>query len=298
MRIFRRIMLGSGGIDIDALPDTQKLYYKATAKVVPESNSLGVPIITNKWNSTTGEGIIVCSSDITTINNYAFKEKSALTSITIPDRVTKIENSVFYGCGNLTNITIPESVTSIGDSAFYYCSKLTSVDLGNGVTSIGDYAFEGSHSLTEITIPEGVTSIGYNAFNYCLKLTSVYCKPTTPPAGNPYMFSNTASRLKIYVPMNSVDAYKAAQYWGDYADAIQSYEIQQVTINLSDESKTYDYDRGMTWEEWVNSDYNTAGIVIERDYIMFNEGFVSSNDGFVRTYDTIVSGSYFVSYVE
>lgn len=72
----------------------------------------------------------------------------------------------------------------------------------------------------------------------------------------------------------------------------------QFTFHDGETAKTYYYDESMTWEEWVNSNYNTEGIVIERDYIMFNEGFVSSNDGFVRTYDTIVRGSYFVSYVE
>lgn len=72
----------------------------------------------------------------------------------------------------------------------------------------------------------------------------------------------------------------------------------QFTINNGETAYTYYYEEGMTWEEWVNSNYNIIGIVIERDYIRMNEGFVSSNDGVVRTYDTIVSGSYFVSYVD
>ena len=30
----------------------------------------------------------------------------------------------------------------------------------------------------------------------------------------------------IYVPTESVDAYKAASYWSDYADYIEPYEFE------------------------------------------------------------------------
>lgn len=78
--------------------------------------------------------------------------------------------------------------------------------------------------------------------------------------------------------------------------SIESLPIALTTFTIS--GMTCQAAPNMTWEEWVNSNYNIVGIVIERDYIMMNEGFVSSNDGFVRTYDTIVSVPYFVSYVE
>ena len=36
---------------------------------------------------------------------------------------------------------------------------------------------------------------------------------------------NNASDLKIYVPTASVDAYKAAAYWRDYASSIVGYDF-------------------------------------------------------------------------
>ena len=30
---------------------------------------------------------------------------------------------------------------------------------------------------------------------------------------------------KIYVPSNSVEAYKSAEYWSDYADYIEGYDF-------------------------------------------------------------------------
>lgn len=39
------------------------------------------------------------------------------------------------------------------------------------------------------------------------------------------MFYANASGCKIYVPTESVDAYKAADYWCDYADYIEPYQF-------------------------------------------------------------------------
>ena len=81
------------------------------------------------------------------------------------------------------------------------------------------------YGLTEYSIPEGVTSIGDEAFVYCPSLAEVYCKPTTPPMGGDYMFENNASGRKIYVSAESVEAYKTAVGWSDYADAIVGYNF-------------------------------------------------------------------------
>jgi hypothetical protein len=69
----------------------------------------------------TGELIIPNTIDgipVTSIGDYAFRECTGLTSITIPDSVTSIGNSGFEDCTSLTSITIPNSVTSIGNEAF------------------------------------------------------------------------------------------------------------------------------------------------------------------------------------
>ena len=39
------------------------------------------------------------------------------------------------------------------------------------------------------------------------------------------MFDGNASNRKIYVPMESVEAYKSAEYWKNYADAIVGYDF-------------------------------------------------------------------------
>jgi len=107
------------------------------------------------------------------IGDWAFADKTTLTSMTIPNSVTNIGVSAFSACFGLTSITIPNSVKNIGDSAFYYCYALTRVVIPNSVTSIGNAAFYLCTGLTNVTIGNGVTSIGTSAFRDCISLTSV-----------------------------------------------------------------------------------------------------------------------------
>ena len=186
-------------------------------------------------------------NSVTSIGEYAFYKCKSLTSVTIPDSVTSIGNSAFYGCtGELmvncnipsasefkygafygtkfTKVTIGNSVTLIGDYAFRDCTALTSVTIPDSVTSIGSGAFSGCTALTSVTIPNSVTSIGEGAFYKCTSLTSVYCKPITPPSLGRSAFSG-ANITKIYVPRNSVEAYKAEYRWSVYASYIEGYDF-------------------------------------------------------------------------
>ena len=200
------------------------------------------------FNGCTSIRSVVIPEGVTSIGGWAFSGCSSLTSITIPDSVTSIGDGVFANCSNLTSITIPEGVISIGEYAFYDCSSLTSINIPESVVVIGNDAFSDCSSLTSITIPEGVTSIGQRAFSRCSSLTSiiipegvtsigedafyecssledVYCKAITPPVAGDQVFSINASGRKIYVPMESVGAYKSADGWADYADSIVGYAL-------------------------------------------------------------------------
>jgi hypothetical protein len=134
-------------------------------------------------------------------------------------------STAVYCRPNATTVTIPDSVTEIGCAAFLGCVTLTSVTIPEGVTEIGSQAFSVCTSLTSVTIPASVTSVSYLAFAYCSSLKEVYCKPTTPPTGDDLMFYDNASGRKIYVPTESVDAYKSAECWSDYADYIEGYDF-------------------------------------------------------------------------
>lgn len=110
---------------------------------------------------------------VTRIEEYAFQECLALTSITIPNSVTSIGKWAFSYCSALTSVEIPLAVKSIEEGTFSGCTGLTSLSIPNSVTSIGDYAFTKCSNLTSITIPNSVTSIGASAFSQCTGLINI-----------------------------------------------------------------------------------------------------------------------------
>ena len=203
---------------------------------------------------------VTIPDSVTTIGGGAFYGCDSLTSVTIPDSVTTIGNAAFSSCDSLaefkgkfaenngriwvvdgtlvtfapaglTEYAIPDSVTTIGGEAFSSCDSLTSVTIPDSVTTIGYEAFYRCDSLTSVTIGDNVTTIGNSAFCYCSSLTSVYCKATTPPAlGNTCVFDYYDSGRKIYVPTESVEAYKSAKYWSNYADAIVGYDFENDKV--------------------------------------------------------------------
>ena len=162
---------------------------------------------------------------VTTIGAWVFGQCDSLTSVNIGDSVKTIGHDAFYDCDSLTSVTIPDSVTTIGNSAFWNCTSLTSVNIPDSVTTIGDVAFKYCGRMTSVTIGDSVKTIGYDAFVGCTSLTSVYCKATTPPASGAWVFDDNGSGRKIYVPTESVEAYKSAYGWKNYASAIVGYNF-------------------------------------------------------------------------
>ena len=168
---------------------------------------------------------------VTSIRDYAFRECSSLTSVTIPNSVICIGAATFRDCSSLTSVTIGNSVTSIGEWAFKDCYDLTSITInsdaivnkaysssynlsdifgsqvtkyiiGDNVKGIGDYAFAYCFSLTSMTIGNSVTSIGEWAFRSCSPLTSITIPNSVTSIGR-YAFVRCSSLSSITIP-NSV----------------------------------------------------------------------------------------------
>ena len=200
---------------------------------------------------------ITLPNTLTSIDNQAFAS-CKLTTITIPNSVTTIGPNVFYNCSSLTSVTISDNIESIDNSLFYMCKKLAEINgalassdkrclvykgkiiafapaglteytIPEGITAIGVQAFAQS-SLKKVTISESVTSIETSAFNFATSLSEVYCKSTTPPTLGTSAFDTNAPSRKIYVPAESVDAYKAAANWSAYASAIVGYDFENGVV--------------------------------------------------------------------
>ena len=77
------------------------------------------------------------------IGDNAFKNFTALTSVTLPDNLTVIGESAFAGCKKLESVSIPKTVKTIEANAFSGCTKLAKVTFeGTDITTIAKNAFK------------------------------------------------------------------------------------------------------------------------------------------------------------
>lgn len=114
------------------------------------------------------------SSDLTHIEDSAFRMFSKLRQVMIPGSVKSIGNEVFADCKSLREIFLPDSIEWIGCEAFAGCSALTTVHLPYGITEIDCDTFLNCSSLREIFLPPSVERIGDGAFAGCENLEAVY----------------------------------------------------------------------------------------------------------------------------
>lgn len=153
---------------------TNTFYFDPTTGTITKYvESDTVVVIPSKINGVTVE----------TIGHAAF-EKSAVTSVTIPDSVTAILDRAFANCFQLTNISIPNSVTSIGFSAFEHCTSLKSITLPSSLRNISMFLFHNCSQLTTIQIPDSVLSIQDYAFGNCISLETIHIPVSVTSIGN------------------------------------------------------------------------------------------------------------------
>lgn len=132
---------------------------------------------------------------VETIGHAAF-ERSAVTSVTIPDSVTAILDGAFANCFQLTNISIPNSVTSIGLSAFDGCTSLKSITLPSSLRNISMFLFHNCSQLTTIQIPDSVPSIQDYAFGNCTSLETIHI-PVSVTSIGVYAFNGCPSSMTV-----------------------------------------------------------------------------------------------------
>jgi hypothetical protein len=166
---------------------------------------------------------------VTTFGENIFAYCSKLKYAKIPESMTTLPYGLFNRCGSLLRvnseedgvINVPPNVTYIGRFCFMNCKSFTTVNLPDTLEEVDQQSFYSATSLTHIVFPESMKKIGYESFAYCSSLVSVTCLSTTPPElAYKNIFYGNASGRKFYVPAESLQAYKTARYWSNYASDI------------------------------------------------------------------------------
>ena len=186
---------------------------------------------------------LIIPNSVQTIGEYAFQMCSGFTgSLTIGNSVQTIEEMAFSFCSGFTgDLIIPNSVQTIGVGAFDYCSGFTgALTIGNNVETIGEGAFLSCTRFTgPLTIGNSVKTIGYHAFSSC-DFEYVQSLAIIPPqcvyhGGNKSVFSNYSYSKPLYVPAQSIDAYKQATEWEKFysINPIEN-KVTAITLNKTD----------------------------------------------------------------
>lgn len=174
-------------------------------------------------------------SEITLLQNT----KDGLRTAIMEKGVTVYDSDLFS--------TYPTRISQIsmtpGDKDTLFRSILernvTELEIPEGAKYIAADRFRDITTLTSLTIPSTVTYIDKSAFYNCSSLQSITVNATTPPTliysdtvGSEHWPLDSTNNCPIYVPAESVDAYKNA--WPAYADRIQA--IKKYFVKLTDTS--------------------------------------------------------------
>ena len=113
-------------------------------------------------------------------------------------------------------VRVQKGVKTINDDAFFSCVDITTVELPNSVETVGKYTFDECKAMETLIIGNGLKNTGMYAFSIA-GLKTVVCMAVTPPAlgGNAFYDTKTKNAI-LYVPDESVNAYKEADQWEDF----------------------------------------------------------------------------------
>ena len=190
-------------------------------------------------------------------NGGEFKGIRNLTKIEGLQDVKEAPYQSFMGCSNLVSLDFSENLTKIGGStAFGGCPKLETIGsfesisgvIGNTVfqnsgikgeiylphvTYIDQHAFEGCTNLEGVTLGKYIADLRYYCFAGCTSLKYIKILNPIPPqlGNNDTEFINT-NNCPIYVPKESVHAYKTTGHWAYWANRIQPMPKKKITPDI------------------------------------------------------------------
>ena len=151
-------------------------------------------------NFTYAESLTIADS-CTLFGIYACKGDTSLVTAKISAGTTAIEQSAFQDCSALTTINFPTTLTSIGNSAFESCVSLESVDLSScAIDTLGQRCFASCTALKSVSFPpEGILQIPIEGFAGCKTLDDIVI-PNTVTHILKGAFSTCTSLSHIVIP--------------------------------------------------------------------------------------------------
>ena len=179
------------------------------------SNISNTTLSANAFNGCYNLKKITLPNSLYAIEYMAFADCKSLASIELPEMLEHIGASAFENCRSLSSLVFNNNgmLKTIGNWAFYNCHNLQNITIPKGVTEIGDAAFYGCTYLEDLNLPASLQTIGENTFSFCTKIKKMVVDAFTPPSIYAKTFFEVNRQTPVYVPDESVEAYKNDTYW-------------------------------------------------------------------------------------
>lgn len=167
--------------------------------------------------------------NVKSLGNEAFR-KCGATSVLLPNNLSFMDQRTFYLCPNLQEVKTYGQITvnnpngAMKESCFQGCPEIIIFEIPQNMRSIAQGQLAGNNKIESIIIPANINYIAFSAFNNT-GIKTVTVLPATPPAVGLaagvawYGFPDNVT--SIMVPTGTVDSYKAASGWKEFANKIQ-----------------------------------------------------------------------------
>lgn len=218
-------------IDAEAFYNCSKLEYIYSKLSTPDNMTVIVDGCLRWVSKHYPAGDYKIPEGVKTIGQFAIGYPNNVITVTIPESVDTFANYIFVGANNISAFYGKYTVDNrhvIKDDILYGAAVhgSTEYEIPEGVKGVAYKIFHFC-TFTKATLPASLESVSRDMFRNCDKLREVYCKAIVPPAyGADYdIFAGCAKIPTIYVPRASVEAYKTATGWSQYADKIVGYDF-------------------------------------------------------------------------
>ena len=215
---------------------------------VRKITNLGSISSVSGFSSNTNLESVILPETVTTIEQKAFNNCTSLTTINIPESVTTIGWRTFNNCTSLVidELYLP-NLQSLDTQSFNNVSRISRITSLGQITTLPNFCFR-SVSCNSIILPNTLLTLDQSSLPLCSTIvlpasvtnigecirgntviTNFICKAIVPPVVARNNWTETNALQAIYVPDNSVEAYKTATNWSTKASII--YGISDIITN-------------------------------------------------------------------
>ena len=242
----RSVIIGKGCSYVSPNDFYSKMQHLTELKVSPDN-----PTYTSHGNCIIKDHTVVVGisnsilpsdGSITKIGGEAFRPAYSIVDFTVPSSITVCDVAAFSSPAGPQKVYIEDLSAwcriefRLGNASTYNSNplihnaelylnneKVTSLIIPADISEVSSATFINCKSITSITLHENITKIGLSAFAGCTNVTAITSLAVKPPRLWGDAFKDIPATCPIYVPAESVEAYKAD--WSARKDYIQAKTV-------------------------------------------------------------------------